>query len=87
MKLLFQILFILLTWFTNLTNATPLFTKAVIPSNEFSFSKTENVKEESVVKIGVQNFARSDIDENLFSLKSTSRVSYALFGASRAGVR
>jgi hypothetical protein len=30
MKLVIQILFLLLTWLTNLTNATPVFTKAVL---------------------------------------------------------
>lgn len=57
MKLLLKISFIILTCFIKL-NATPVFTKFALPSYEFAFSKTENVKEESVVKIGVQNFAK-----------------------------
>jgi hypothetical protein len=43
MKFFLQILFLFLTWFTNL-NATPVFTKAALPSYEVSFSKWENVK-------------------------------------------
>lgn len=61
MKKLLQILFLFLIWFTNLANATPVFTKVAWSSYELSFSKTENVKEESVVKIGVQNFARGGV--------------------------
>lgn len=85
MKLFIQILFLLLTWFTSIANATPVFTKVAWPSYVLSFSKTENVKEENLVKIGTQNFARSGLEENLFSQKSTSRESYALVGASHAG--
>lgn len=51
MKSFFQIFFFLLTWFTNHANATTVFTKVALLSNEFSFSKVENVKEESFVKI------------------------------------
>jgi hypothetical protein len=47
MKLIIHILFLILTWFTNLANATPVFTKGVFANYEFSFLKTENVKEES----------------------------------------
>ncbi len=83
MKTIFQILFLLLTWFSNLS-ARPVFTKVVIPNYEIKFSNFENVKNESVVKIRVQNFARSGILENSFYQKSTSRVSYALLGASHA---
>jgi hypothetical protein len=85
-KLILQILFLLLTWFTNLS-ATPVFTKVAIPNYVVSFSKTETATVESVVKIGVQNFARSGIEVNSFSQKGTSRVSCALVGASRAGER
>ncbi len=66
MKLLFEILFLFLIWFTNLANATPVFAEVLLPSNELSFSKIENVKEKSVVKIGIQNFAGNSI-ENEFS--------------------
>jgi hypothetical protein len=52
MKLILQVLFILLTWFANLVNATPAFPKVTLPIYEFSFSKTENVKEDIVVNIG-----------------------------------
>jgi hypothetical protein len=84
MKFILQILFFFLTWFTNL-NATPVFTKVALPSYAVSFSKTENIKEESVIKIGVQNFARSGISENAISEINTSRASYALVVALRAG--
>jgi hypothetical protein len=71
LKPFFQILFLFLTWFTSL-RATPVFTKVVLPSYDSdsyrnSFSKTENVKEESVIKIGEQNFARSGIEEQNFN--------------------
>ncbi len=60
MKLLLQILFFILSWFAS--NATSAFTKAVLPSYDSdsyrnSFSKIENVKEESVIKIVENNFA------------------------------
>jgi hypothetical protein len=87
MKYFLQILFLLLTWFANVVNATPSFTKVVLPTYELSFSKTDNAKEEGVVKIGEQNYARSGILENSFSHKSTSRVNNALVGASHAGER
>jgi hypothetical protein len=70
MKLLIQILFLFLTWFTNPVNAMPLFAKFVLPSHELSFSKTENVKNESIVKIGIQNFARSDIENQFLSISN-----------------
>jgi hypothetical protein len=50
MKILLQILFFLLTWFTNL-NATTVFTKVALPTFELKFSKTENLKEENIVKL------------------------------------
>jgi hypothetical protein len=75
MKTIFQILLLFLTWFINLVNATPVFTKLALPNYEFTFSKTENVKEEGVVKIGEQNFARSGIEnENQFSSKTNGEV-------------
>jgi hypothetical protein len=68
MKLLLQILFLLITWFTNQAHATPVFTKVLLPSYDLSFSKIENIKIENIVKIGVQNFARSGIENrNHFS--------------------
>ncbi len=48
MKYLLQILFLFLTWFINLANATPVFVKVALPNNELTFSKVENVKQESV---------------------------------------
>ena len=77
MKLLLKILFLLLTWFTHL-NATPVFTKVVLPSYKISFSKTENVKGECVVKIGIQNFARSGISEKSHPINATLRENYVL---------
>ena len=77
MKLLLQILFLFLAWFTNLANATPVFSKVILPSNEVSFSKTENVKEGNSVKIGEQNFARSSIEDEILSISKPSRESYA----------
>lgn len=85
MKLLFQIFFLLLTWFTSQVNATAVFVKVVFPNYEFTISKIENVKDESVVKITAQNFARSGIEENSFYQKSILRVSCALVGALRGG--
>lgn len=73
MKLILQILFLLLSWFVNLVSATPVFTKVVLPSYKLSFSNTENEKEESIIKIGIQNFARSGI-ENQFSSISKGEV-------------
>jgi hypothetical protein len=73
MKFLLQILFFFLTWFTNLVNETPVFTEGAFSNYELVFSKTENVTEKNVVKIGVQNpiiigFARSGIEyKNKFS--------------------
>jgi hypothetical protein len=78
MKFIFQILFLLLTWFTNQVNATPLFTKVALPSYEFAFLKTENVIVESALKIGVQNFARSGIEENFYTSKINPSESYVL---------
>ena len=77
MKFLLQISFFLLTWFINL-NATPVFAKIILPSYELSFSKTENLKEESITKIGIQNFARSGISKKSDLLNATSRENYVL---------
>ena len=75
MKLILQILFLFLTWFANIVNALPVFTKVAVPNYELTFSKTENVKVESVAKIGMQNFARSSIEnENRFSSISKGEV-------------
>ncbi len=80
MKLFLQILLFLLVWFTNQANATPVFIKDPLPNYELTVLKTENVKEESLVKIGEQNFERSDIEnKNQFSsiLNGKLWVSYA----------
>ncbi len=58
MRFLVQTLFLLLTWSINLVSAMPAFTKIILPSCDSdsyrnTFSKTENAKEERVVKIGV----------------------------------
>jgi hypothetical protein len=66
MKFLLQILLLFITWFTNL-NATPIFAKVALPNYELTFSKTENVKEESIIKIGVQHFAKSNIEGDKFN--------------------
>jgi hypothetical protein len=78
MRLFLNILFLLLTWFTNLVNATPAFTKVVLPNYKFIFSKIENATEESNVKISVQNFARSSIEESYFSYTTLLKENYAL---------
>jgi hypothetical protein len=81
MKPFLHLLFLLLTWFTNV-NATPVFTKVVLPNYDFAFSKkTENVRNESAVKIGIQNFSRSGY-ENDFSniLKGVVWTSVSLLG-------
>jgi hypothetical protein len=71
LKLLLKLLFLFLTWFTNLGNSTPVFAKVALPSYKISFAKIENQKLESEVKIGVENFARSGILENSFFQKRT----------------
>ena len=78
MKYFLQILLLLLTWFTNTVNATPLIIKVVLPSYELTFSQTKNVKEESVTKIGFQNFVRSGISEKSQPLNATLRENYVL---------
>lgn len=62
MKILLHILFVFLIWATNRVNATPLFAKVVLSSYQISFPKIENHKQESEVKIGLQYFARNDLD-------------------------
>jgi len=69
MKLFLQILLIFLTWFSNLVNATPAFSKVALPIYTISFPKAANQNQESEVKIGVSNFARSGISKNSFSQK------------------
>jgi hypothetical protein len=48
----------------NFVNATPVFAKVALPNYEFSFTKIENQKLESEVKIGVVNFARNGISKH-----------------------
>jgi A nuclease family of the HNH/ENDO VII superfamily with conserved AHH len=76
MKLFLQILFLLLTWFTSIANSTTIFAKAAMLSYEHSFSNPENATEENIAKIGKQNFARSDIEEQNLSILNPSRESY-----------
>jgi hypothetical protein len=83
MKFLLQILFLFLTWFINL-DATPVFLKVVLPSYEHIASKTENEKEESGVKNGVQNFARSSIEDKNSSILNPLRQSYVKSRIARA---
>jgi hypothetical protein len=64
MKFLHQILFLLITWFINLS-AKPVFTKIALPFYEFTFSKIKTTTVESVVKkvgiiLGI-NFVNSKI--------------------------
>ncbi len=76
----FKILFLLFTWFTNLAYAVPIFSEFALPNYAISLTKTESQKLASEVKIGVENFARSSIEElqkqnsilhnNTFSLSS-----------------
>jgi hypothetical protein len=68
MKLFLQIFLFIFTWFSS--NATPPLPKVGLPNYAFSFSKVENQNHESEVKIGIQNFARSGIQENSFSQKA-----------------
>jgi len=70
MKFLLQIFLLFIIWFTNTVNATPVFTRVACPSCQLLVSKAENHKQESEVKIGVSNFARSNISENEFSQKA-----------------
>jgi hypothetical protein len=63
MKLLLQILFFL-TWFSSAVNATPVFTKVVLPNYEILLSKAENHEQKGEIKIDISNFARSGIPEN-----------------------
>ncbi|SDD34421.1 hypothetical protein [Williamwhitmania taraxaci] len=65
MRFFFQIFLFLFTWFN--LGATPVFSKVALPSVVVSFPKAENQNQESELKIGVSNFARSGISENSFS--------------------
>jgi len=68
LKLLLQIFLFLLTWFN--LSSTPSLSNAVLPNYAVSFAKATNQNLESEIKIGVSNFARSGISENLFSQKA-----------------
>jgi len=85
MKLLQQILLLLLAWFANTVNAKSVFIKTNVPNYEFSFLKTENQRLESEVKIGVSNFARSSLSENLFSQRAILWESSVLENRAREG--
>jgi len=56
MKLFLQILLIFLTWFSNLVNATPAFSKVALPIYTISFPKAANQNQESEVKIGAMKY-------------------------------
>jgi len=68
MKLFLQIVPFFFTWFN--LSATPAFEKTALPSYAVSLPKTTNQNQESELKIGVSNFARSGILENSFSQKA-----------------
>jgi len=76
MKFLLQIFLLFIIWFTNTVNATPVFTRVACPSCQLLVSKAENHKQESEVKIGVSNFARSNISENEFSCSAFVGVAW-----------
>jgi hypothetical protein len=78
MKSLLQILLIFITWLATIAHATPPTQQLSLPTYSISFSTTENQKLESEVKIGIEHFARSAIEENLYSQKSISWESYTL---------
>jgi len=88
MKLLLQILFSFTIWFN--LSATPAFSKVAFPSYAVSFPKADNQNQESDIKIGVCNFARSGISascrtqsENSFSQKAVLWESYVLENRAR----
>ena len=83
MKLFLQILLIFLTWFSNIVNATPAFSKVALPSCKISFPKTENHKQKREVKIGALNFARSGVSENSLYQKANLQESYVLENRAR----
>jgi hypothetical protein len=61
MKIFFQILFLLLTWFSS--SAVIAFPKLALPT-------TENQQLESEVKIGVEHFANTKSSSNSYNKKS-----------------
>jgi len=65
MKLLLQLSLLLFSWFN--LSATTAFSKVALPNHTVFFHKTTNQNQESEVKNGVCNFARSGILENSFS--------------------
>jgi len=85
MKLLLQILFFFLTLFN--LSATTTISKVALPNHAVSFSKPTNQNQESEIKIGVSNFARSGISENLFSQKAVLWESSVLENRAREVLR
>jgi hypothetical protein len=83
MKLLLKILLIFFTWFN--LSATPAFSKVALPDYAVSFPKIASQSLESELKIGVSNFARSGISENLFSQKAVLWESSVLENRAREG--
>lgn len=60
MRVLLQILLVFFTWFTSIASfAKP---KVFISNYNVSFPKTENIKQESEVKIGKVNYAISSFE-------------------------
>jgi len=78
MRLLLQIFFLFIIWFTNTVIATPTCQKVDLSSYKLSFPKADNQNQESEVKIGVSNFARSNILENSLYQKANLQESYVL---------
>jgi len=83
MKLFLQIVPFFFTWFN--LSATPAFEKTALPSYAVSLPKTTNQNQESELKIGVSNFARSGILENSFSQKAVLWESYVLENRAHGG--
>jgi len=83
MKFLLQLSLLLFSWFN--LSATPVFSKVASPNYAVAFHKTTNQNQESEIKIGVSNFARSGISENLFSQKAVLWESSVLENRAREG--
>jgi len=81
MKFLLQLSLLLFSWFN--LSATPVFSKVASPNYAVAFHKTTNQNQESEVKIGVSNFAKSGILENEFSQKAIFLESYVLENRAR----
>jgi len=67
MRSLIQILFLFLAW-CNLS-AAPVLPNVALPSYAISISNAENLNQESKIKTGVLNYAKSDISKSSLSQK------------------